>query len=93
MRPPSIAGKSTNLTLASLLLAQAHILGVNRPKAVSEGEPGSHEGNDTRFEYGASTLQVVPYPFEGVSMQVLIANGKSEFTLLESSDHPRQKFI
>lgn len=53
----------------------------------------SYEGNDTRFEYDASTLQVVSYPFEGFCIRVLIANGKSEFALLECSDHPRQKII
>ena len=38
-------------------------------------------------------MQVVSYPFEGFCMQALTATGKSEFALLECSDHPRQKFV
>ncbi|MEP3333570.1 hypothetical protein [Sedimentitalea sp.] len=61
-------------------------------KPASEGEPRSYEGNDTRFEYDANTMQVASYPFEGFCMQALIATDKSEFALLECNDHPRQKF-
>lgn len=38
-------------------------------------------------------MQVESYPIEGVCMQVSIATGKSEFALLECSDHPRQRFV
>lgn len=62
-------------------------------KPTKEGEPRNYSGNDTRFEYNASSMQIISYPFEGYCMQVLIASGKAEFALLECSDHPRQKFI
>ena len=72
---------------------QSDLLQTHTCKPASEGQPRNYTGNDTRFEYNASTLQVESYPFEGFCMQVLIATGKSEFALLECSDHPRQKFI
>ena len=72
---------------------QSDLLQTHSCKPPSEGEPRSYEGNDTRFEYNADTLQVVSYPFEGFCMQALTAIGKSEFALLECSDHPRQKFL
>ena len=72
---------------------QSDLLQTHSCKPPSEGEPRSYEGHDTRFEYNAETMQVVSYPFEGFCMQALVAVGKSEFALLECSDHPRQKFI
>ena len=72
---------------------QSDLLQTHSCKPPSEGEPRSYAGNDTRFGYDASTLQVESYPFEGFCMQALVANGKSEFALLECSDHPRQKFV
>ncbi len=62
-------------------------------KPAAEGKPRGYEGHDTRFEYDSSSLQIMSYPFEGFCMQVLVARGKTEFALLECSDHPRQKFI
>ncbi|MEP1574685.1 hypothetical protein [Roseibium album] len=72
---------------------RSDLLQTHSCKPPSEGEPRSYEGHDTRFEYNTTTMQVVSYPFEGFCMQALIATGKSEFALLECSDHPRQKFI
>ncbi len=72
---------------------QSDLLQTHSCKPPSEGEPRSYAGHDTRFEYNVDTMQVVSYPFEGFCMQALIATGKSEFALLECSDHPRQKFI
>jgi len=57
-----------------------------------EGDPNDPRGNDTRFEYDAVTKNITSYAFEGC-MQVLTARGRSEFALLECSDHPHQKFI
>ena len=72
---------------------KSDLLQTHSCKPPSEGEPRYYAGNDTRFEYNSSTLQVESYPFEGFCMQALIAVGKSEFALLECSDHPRQKFV
>ena len=72
---------------------QSDLLQPHSCKPPSEGEPRSYAGNDTRFEYNADTMQVVSYPFEGYCMQALVATGKSEFALLECSDHARQKFV
>ena len=63
-----------------------------KPKR-DEGTPRNDPGHDVRFEYDAETNQVKSYAFEGQCMQVLIATGKSEFALLECSDHPHQKFV
>ena len=71
---------------------QSDLLQTHSCKPPSEGEPRNYAGNDTRFEYSADTKQVISYPFEGYCMQALVATGKSEFALLECSDHPRQKF-
>lgn len=72
---------------------QSDLLQTHSCKPPSEGKPRNYAGNDTRFEYNASTSQIMSYPFEGFCMQALIAKGKSEFALLECSDHPRQKFM
>ncbi len=72
---------------------QSDLLQTHSCKPTKEGEPRNYPGNDTRFKYDKSTQRVVSYPFEGYCMQILIAKGKSEFALLECSDHPRQKFI
>ena len=72
---------------------QSDLMQTHSCKPPSEGEPRNFAGHDTRFEYNASTMQIVSYPFEGFCMQALIAIGKTEFALLECSDHPRQKFI
>ncbi|MGX9419156.1 ricin-type beta-trefoil lectin domain protein [Vibrio sp. WJH972] len=63
-----------------------------KPKT-DEGSPRDHSGHDVRFEYKAETQQIESYAFEGNCMQVLIAKGKSEFALLDCSDHPHQKFV
>lgn len=57
-----------------------------------DGDPNDPRGNDTRFEYNAETKQISAYAFDGC-MQVLTARTRSEFALLECSDHPHQKFI
>ena len=72
---------------------QSDLLQTHTCKPPSEDKPRNYAGHDTRFEYNPDTLQVVSYPFEGFCMQALIATGKSEFALLECSDHPRQKFV
>ncbi|MBU2962612.1 hypothetical protein KO516_17630 [Citreicella sp. C3M06] len=72
---------------------QSDLLQTHTCKPPSDGEPRNYEGHDTRFEYNPDTMQVESYPFEGFCMQALIATGKSEFALLECSDHPRQKFV
>lgn len=71
---------------------QSDLLQTHSCKPPTEGEPRNFAGNDTRFEYNASTLQIMSYPFEGYCMQALVAKGKSEFALLECNEHPRQKF-
>lgn len=55
-------------------------------------DPTDPRGHDTRFAYDAETKQISAFFFEGC-MQVLTARGRSEFALLECSDHPHQKFI
>ena len=72
---------------------QSELMQTHSCKPAKAGEPRNYSGNDTRFEYNASTSQVVSYAFEGFCMQVLIASERAEFALLECSDHPRQKFI
>ncbi|WP_336469994.1 hypothetical protein [Candidatus Halocynthiibacter alkanivorans] len=49
--------------------------------------------NDTRFMYNPETGQIASYVFDGICMQALIAQERTEFALLECSDHPRQKFV
>ena len=63
-----------------------------KPKR-DEGTPRNDPGHDVRFEYDAANKKVRSYAFEGQCMQVLIATGKSEFALLDCSDHPHQKFV
>jgi len=63
-----------------------------KPKT-SKDTPRNDPGNDVRFEYNAETKKISSYAFEGQCMQVLIATGKSEFALLDCSDHPHQKFV
>ncbi|MEO9276118.1 hypothetical protein ABFY09_14890 [Marinomonas sp. 5E14-1] len=63
-----------------------------KPKT-DKGTPRNDPGHDVRFEYNADTKQISSYAFEGQCMQVLIATGKSEFALLDCSDHPHQKFV
>ena len=72
---------------------KSDLLQTHSCKPPSEGKPRNFAGNDTRFEYNSSTLQVVSYAFEGFCMQALVAVGKSDFALLECSDHPRQRFV
>ena len=72
---------------------QSDLLQTHTCKPAREEEPRNYSGNDTRFEYDTSTKQLVSYPFEGFCMQALLATGKTEFALLECSDHPRQKFV
>ena len=63
-----------------------------KPKT-DEGTPRNDPGHDVRFEYNPETKKISSYAFEGQCMQVLIAIGKSEFALLDCSDHPHQKFV
>lgn len=63
-----------------------------KPKT-AKGSPRNDSGHDVRFEYDPVTRKIRSYAFEGQCMQVLIAQGKSEFGLLECSDHPHQKFV
>lgn len=63
-----------------------------KPKT-DKGTPRNDPGHDVRFEYKADTQKISSYAFEGQCMQVLIATGKSEFALLDCSDHPHQKFV
>lgn len=63
-----------------------------KPKT-PEGTPKDDPGHDVRFEYNSATKKISSYAFEDQCMQVLIATGKSEFGLLECSDHPHQKFV
>lgn len=63
-----------------------------KPKT-PKGTPRDNPGHDVRFEYDPATKKISSYAFEGQCMQVLIAKGKSEFGLLECSDHPHQKFV
>lgn len=55
-------------------------------------EPNDPRGNDTRFAYDAENKNISAYAFAGC-LQVLTSRGRSEFALLECSDHPHQKFI
>lgn len=63
-----------------------------KPKTAKDA-PRNDPGHDVRFEYDPITKRISSYAFEGVCMQVLIAKGKSEFALLDCSDHPHQKFV
>ena len=63
-----------------------------KPKT-DEGTPRNDPGHDVRFEYNPETKKISSYAFEGQCMQVLIAIGKSEFALLDCSDHPHQNFV
>ena len=72
---------------------QSDLMHTHTCKPANTDEPRSYEGNDTRFEYHAETMQVESYPFEGYCMQVLRSNTAAEFALLECSDHPRQQFV
>lgn len=72
---------------------QSDLMQTHTCKPSKAGEPRNYSGNDTRFEYQAETQQIESYAFEGYCMQALIATGKTEFALLECSDHPRQKFV
>ena len=63
-----------------------------KPKR-AEGTPRNDPGHDVRFEYDSTTKRIASYAFEGQCMQVLVATGKSEFALLDCSDHPHQKFV
>jgi len=58
-----------------------------------EDAPRNDSGHDVRFEYNAETKQIRSYAFEGQCVQVLIANGKTEFALLDCSEHLHQKFV
>lgn len=70
-------------------LMQTHTCKPKKPK----GTPKNDSGHDVRFEYDPATKKISSYAFEGQCMQVLIATGKSEFALLECSDHPHQAFV
>jgi len=72
---------------------QSDLMQTHSCKPANLDEPRSYEGNDTRFEYDAETMQVESYPFEGYCMQVLRSNTSAEFALLECSDHSRQQFV
>ena len=72
---------------------QSELMQTHSCKPSNDEEPRSYAGNDTRFEYNASTMQVESYPFEGFCMQVLVASDKAVFALLPCSDHPHQKFV
>ncbi len=63
-----------------------------KPKT-DQGTPRNDPGHDVRFQYNAETKKISSYAFEGQCMQVLIATGKSEFALLDCSDHPHQHFV
>jgi len=63
-----------------------------KPKK-DDDAPRDDPGHDVRVEYVPATNRIHSYAFEGQCMQVLIAKGKSEFALLECSDHPHQKFV
>ena len=63
-----------------------------KPKTAA-GTPKNDPGHDVRFEYDPITKRISSYAFENQCMQVLVATGKSEFALLECSDHDHQKFI
>ncbi|GEA60017.1 hypothetical protein [Vibrio comitans] len=63
-----------------------------KPKTKA-GTPKNDPGHDVRFAYDPETKKVSSYAFDNQCMQVLTAVGKSEFALLECSDHPHQKFI
>ena len=63
-----------------------------KPKK-EDGTPRNDPGHDVRFEYDVATKKVSSYAFEGQCMQVLVAKGKSEFALLDCSDHPHQNFV
>lgn len=63
-----------------------------KPKAAKDA-PRNHSGHDVRFEYDSATKQIKSYAFDNQCMQVLIAKGKTEFALLDCSEHPHQKFV
>jgi len=70
-------------------LMQTHSCKPKKDKDAPRNDPG----HDVRFEYNAETKKISSYAFEGQCMQVLIAKGKSEFALLDCSDHSHQKFV
>ena len=70
-------------------LMQTHSCQPKTDKGTARNDPG----HDVRFEYNPETKKISSYAFEGQCMQVLIATGKSEFALLDCSDHPHQKFV
>jgi len=72
---------------------KSDLLHTHSCKPTNKDEPRNFSGNDTRFDYNKDSLQIASYAFEGFCMQVLVAKGKTEFALLECSDHPRQKFV
>lgn len=55
--------------------------------------PKNNSSHDVRFEYDSANKKIRSYAFEGQCMQVLISSKKSEFALLDCSDHPHQKFV
>ncbi len=63
-----------------------------KPKT-SKGSARDNPAHDVRFEYNSATKRISSYAYQGKCMQVLIAKGKSEFALLECSNHPHQKFV
>jgi len=65
----------------------------DKTKDKAKGRSKFGGGDDVRFEYDAETKQISSYAYKGQCMQVLIARGKSEFALLECSDHIHQKFF
>ncbi len=63
-----------------------------KPKA-PEGSPRNYSGHDVRFEYDPKTNKIESYAFEGLCMQGLLAEGKTELALLDCSDAKHQGFI
>ncbi|MGX9419155.1 ricin-type beta-trefoil lectin domain protein [Vibrio sp. RC27] len=59
---------------------------------VAKDSPKYAGGNDVRFEYDTATKQIRSFAYENQCVQVLIAKGKSEFALLDCSDHAHQQF-
>lgn len=70
-------------------LMQTHSCKPKTDKGTLRNDPG----HDVRFEYDPTTKNIRSYAYEGQCMQVLIAEGKSEFALLDCSDHSHQKFV
>ena len=62
-------------------------------KPTQADRPRDFPNNDTRFSYDQETGRIESYPFEGFCMQLLVASPRTDFALLECSDHPHQKFI